>query len=222
MAQPTKVGELLKPLVPEPTPPRTIHGRLAAAMRRVSYIQKTGENKFHKYTYATESQVAAEVRAALLEEGLLLIPSVRSWERSERPTRDGKASVAYVTVAYRLVTTDTEEMVGFDMVGEGQDNGDKATAKAPTSCHKYAMLKLFSLATGDDPEADETTDHAMAPEASTQEVMTTAALLRPLAQKAGIHRPAILERYKVAALDELTTDDVRDCVAWLTDLAASA
>ena len=36
--------------------------KLAEVMKQVKYIQKTGYNSFHKYKYATESDVTEAVR----------------------------------------------------------------------------------------------------------------------------------------------------------------
>ena len=45
-----------------------------------------------------------------------------------------------------------EEMVGTESVGMGIDDNDKALGKAYTYAVKYALLKLFRLRYGDDPD----------------------------------------------------------------------
>ena len=45
-----------------------------------------------------------------------------------------------------------EEMVGTESVGMGIDDNDKAMGKAYTYAVKYALLKLFRLRYGDDPD----------------------------------------------------------------------
>ena len=45
-----------------------------------------------------------------------------------------------------------EEMVGTESVGMGIDDNDKAMGKAYTYAVKYALLKLFRLRFGDDPD----------------------------------------------------------------------
>jgi hypothetical protein len=64
----------------------------------------------------------------------------------------GKRAVA--TMHVRFTVTDGAEERQFVMIGEGEDSGDKATYKAMTGAQKYALLKLFLISTGDDPEAD--------------------------------------------------------------------
>jgi len=48
----------------------------------------------------------------------------------------------------------TGEERSFSWVGQGQDRGDKAVAKATTSALRTALLKAFMLPMGDDPEQD--------------------------------------------------------------------
>ena len=51
---------------------------LSNVMAKVSYIQKTGHNKFHGYKYVSESDLLEKLRPAMTEEGLVLIPSYHS------------------------------------------------------------------------------------------------------------------------------------------------
>lgn len=208
-----KGEQALKPLVPEPadgtTPldgpvaieaPLSLYARLAQAMRAVGYIQKKGRNQAQNYSYASEADVAAEVRVALLDAGLVLVPSLKSWERGTRPTKSGQATVTFVVLTYRLVALETGEETSFDMAGEGMDSGDKSCAKAITAAGKYAQLKLLQLATGDDPEADERTDR----DAGLPEKLNYEELLQPLLIKAGVTFSEVCDEYKVKALGDLT------------------
>ena len=49
---------------------------LHEVMAKVGYVQKTGKNAFHGYKYAGEADLLAVLRPAMVEAGLLLIPSV--------------------------------------------------------------------------------------------------------------------------------------------------
>ena len=56
---------------------------------------------------------------------------------------------------YRFVNLDnTQEYVDVKSFGDGIDTGDKAPGKAMTYSDKYALMKAYKIATGDDPDKD--------------------------------------------------------------------
>ena len=56
---------------------------LQAAAMEVGYVQKKGRNDFQGYNYVTESDVVAQTRAALLNNDIVIIPSVDSVSQDE-------------------------------------------------------------------------------------------------------------------------------------------
>lgn len=133
--------------------------KLTEVMQKVKHIPKNGYNKFHKYHFATESDVAEKVREELAERCVMMIPDVTKMETREHKNRSG-ATEYIVTVWMKFTFMDGEsgEEIVFNSVGEGQDAGDKGSYKAITGAQKYALLKAFMIPTGDDPEADEGAD----------------------------------------------------------------
>lgn len=135
-------------------PAKNLIQKCAAVMATLQHVPKNGWNDYHKYHYATEADIADAVREAMAAEGVMLIPSVEKVEWREVVSNAGKPErLATLTVRYRLTDGITAEE--FTVLGEGQDRGDKATYKAMTGATKYALLKLFLISTGDDPEAEE-------------------------------------------------------------------
>lgn len=133
--------------------------KLAEVMQQVKYIQKRGFNSFHKYKYATESDVAEKVREELAARHIIMIPNVVSQSNREHTNAKGKTEyIATVTMEFRFLDGESGEEISFHSVGEGQDAGDKAVYKAITGAQKYALMKAFMIPTGDDPEADNGTD----------------------------------------------------------------
>lgn len=127
-------------------------------MTKVSYVQKGGENKFHGYRYASESDLLEKLRPALIEEGLILIPSVEM----VRPLDDHGNTI--VDMRYEIVHKDGDIWPHpIRISGCGNDRakngavGDKGIYKAITGANKYFLFKLFQIETGDDPERDQTT-----------------------------------------------------------------
>jgi len=126
--------------------------KAAAVMAQVEHVPKNGHNSFHNYDYATEADITSCVRAAMAEQGLMLIPTVEKVEWSKLQRKNGEDRLATMTVKFTL--TDGNESKEFIILGEGADAGDKATYKAMTGALKYALLKLFMIPTGDDPEKE--------------------------------------------------------------------
>lgn len=129
--------------------------KLAKVMQEVKYIEKRGYNKFHKYKYATESDVSEKVREVLAEQSVLMLPDVVEHNTREHKNQRGNLEyIATVTMKFTFIDGETGEELSIHSIGEGQDAGDKAVYKAITGATKYALMKAFMIPTGDDPEAD--------------------------------------------------------------------
>ena len=69
----------------------------------------------------------------------------------------GKSTSQFMRIerTYRFVNIDnSEEYVDIKSYGDGIDTGDKAPGKAMTYADKYALMKAYKIATGDDPDKD--------------------------------------------------------------------
>lgn len=119
-------------------------------MANVERIPKTGYNSFHKYHYATESDLVESGRKLLVEQGLVLFNDVREYEIT--------GDLATVKIDFTLCDIETGESVTTCIVGQGVDKGDKAFYKAYAGATKYYLMKTFLIPTGDDPESDPATD----------------------------------------------------------------
>lgn len=138
---------------------RSLVKKLAEVMSEVKRVPKNGFNKFHKYQYATESDVSDLVREELAKRSVMLFPSVISHESREHKNRSGSTEyISTIEMEFTFVDGESGESMAFKTVGEGQDAGDKAYYKAMTGATKYALMKVFLISTGDDPEADSNVD----------------------------------------------------------------
>lgn len=126
---------------------------LHEVMSKCGYVQKTGKNAFHGYKYAGEADLLEVLRPAMVEAGLLLIPSIAE----VRPIDEYGNSV--VIVEYTLAHKDGDVWPHpIRAAGAGNDKnkngiGDKGVYKALTGANKYLLFKLFQIETGDDAEA---------------------------------------------------------------------
>lgn len=131
----------------------TLVGKLAEVMAAVKRIPKRGKNQSQGYAYATEADIADVVREELASRGIVMIPHVKTLSWRTIDGRSGPINVATVLMQFTM-TDGGPERITFDILGEGMDSGDKNVYKAQTGAEKYALLKLFLIPTGDDPEAD--------------------------------------------------------------------
>lgn len=127
-----------------------IYQKIAKVMSQVKKVPKNGYNAFHKYHYATETDLLEAIRDILTDAGLAFYSSVEEQQREGEFTK--------VKMKFAIVDTETGEKLESTYWGEGQDKGDKGLYKAYTGATKYFLMKTFLIPTGDDPEADVTTD----------------------------------------------------------------
>ena len=130
-----------------------LRGKVTAVMAAVTSVAKTGKNQSQNYKYAKDEDIVAAVRAAMIDQGLVLIPNVRQMDWRDIQGKDKAIPVCVLTVEFTI--TDGKDSHAFLIVGSGMDSGDKGPYKAMTGAEKYALLKLFLIPTGDDPEKDD-------------------------------------------------------------------
>jgi hypothetical protein len=134
------------------TPEAVILRAMNAVMMEVDYVQKTGNNDFHNYSYATEADVLERLRPIMVKHGLILIPSVQQVSSIDQY---GNTTVSvHYTLAHVSGAVWPQPIVA---AGCGSDRsksgvGDKGLYKALTGANKYMLFKLFQIETGDDPE----------------------------------------------------------------------
>lgn len=121
-----------------------LHNKLIFIQDQLGLIPKRGYNAHHKYNYVTEGDVLAELRPLMTGLGILIIPNCTYSEREGTLT----------TVVVEYTVTDGKESIVFSIPGQGYDSNDKGVYKALTGSMKYALMKLFKVETGDDPERE--------------------------------------------------------------------
>jgi hypothetical protein len=129
-----------------------LYQKIAKVMSNVSRVPKNGYNSFHKYHYATESDLTESIRPMILEAGLVFFSNVLEQERNGEFTK--------AKMEFTLADIETGESITSTYWGEGQDKGDKGLYKAFTGATKYFLMKTFLIPTGDDSEQD---DHLREP-----------------------------------------------------------
>ena len=136
--------------------------KLIEVMKLCKYVMRNGVNTFHKYRYATSADVLEKVNSAFTKQGIatIVVPEIIK----DEVVTTAKGTVEHlvtVKIEVTLVDKDSGETAVFHGFGSGQDATDKAVMKAQTAALKYAYMLSLAIATGDDPEADESTDENM-------------------------------------------------------------
>ena len=138
--------------------------KFVEVMRDCSHVAKNGTNDFHKYKYATATDVLEKVNASLTKHGLASVVTPNLLSMQQVTTAKGNVEqLATVEVSVTLIDAESGESLTLKGLGSGQDPSDKAVAKAQTMGIKYCYLNSLAIATGDDPEADQHTDDVMQP-----------------------------------------------------------
>lgn len=119
---------------------------ICAIMGEVGYVQKTGRNDHHRYTYTSDKDLLDKLQPAMSRHGLSMFPT--HIDRIEV----GKRTDLMVTYELRHVSGETATVMA---PGSGADTQDKGAYKAMTGAYKYALRQTFAIPTGDDAEKDE-------------------------------------------------------------------
>jgi hypothetical protein len=137
--------------------PMNIYQRLNEVRKAVSYIQKDkriqgGGN----YMAVTHDAVTSEVRDHLVKHGVVVSPSlVKSTTIDTGTTTSSGVPIIRYEAAYDIAFVNCDEPTDrhvMQLEAHALDNGDKAPGKAISYATKYAMLKLFSIETGEGEE----------------------------------------------------------------------
>jgi len=128
--------------------------RIFNVQHGVKVIMKTGRNTYHKYNYATERDVLAEIKPLLKEQRLVVLESVK--EHVMLGDKKHKVGVEFTIVNLDEQTERLTEV--FYGIGEDKEGTVVGLPIAYTMAQKYFAAKHFLLETGDDAEADQNTD----------------------------------------------------------------
>jgi hypothetical protein len=138
-----------------PNPTAALLAKLKAVYEAVQFVEKRGQNDHHKYSYAQALDVIRDVRAALLAQGVIVIPGTVPGSVAHHTETGGKSFVTTVDLFYRFMDVETGASIQVPWTGAGADTGgDKGLYKAYTGGLKYALLSMFLLPLTDDPEHD--------------------------------------------------------------------
>ena len=154
---------------------KNIYQRINAVMKDVTYVQKdkdvTGGGQ--NYKAVTHDKVISVVRESLVKHGIVVYPVQEEGALliQRDVTKDVKMHLYSGTYLVHFVNVDKpEEMATVRVQAHANDNGDKAPGKAATYATKTAILKMFSLETGEDDESRAVIDRGVDVDACLMEI----------------------------------------------------
>lgn len=136
----------------EEKPKLTLAQKILDIQANVPTVKKAGLNKEHNYKFLQIEDAVKAVNKMLSSRSLIMTQNLRSWETN--PHTGGKGYIAKVLLEWTLEDVLTKETRTYVVPGEGYDTTDKGTPKAITASRKQAIITIFNLPVGDNPEAN--------------------------------------------------------------------
>lgn len=190
--------------------PLNIFQRINEVRKKVSYAKKDKEVAGQGYKAVTHDAVTALVRNHLIDQGIVIVP--RLIESSIADV--GKTAKGAVIIRYAgryevdfVNCDDPADKLTVPSEAHANDHGDKAPGKATSYATKYAMLKLFSIETGEDDEG-RVEPYESLEKVSEQQVADLAAMI----DEAGADKAAFLKYIKADSLEEIPAKAYARCV----------
>ena len=132
-------------------PVLTLAQKILDIQANVPTVKKAGRNREHNYSFLQIEDAVKAVNKMLSSRRLIMTQNLRSWETV--PHTGGKGYIAKIMLEWTLEDADTGEKREYVVPGEGYDTTDKGTPKAITASRKQAIITIFNLPVGDNPEA---------------------------------------------------------------------
>ena len=144
-----------------------IYEKLSAVTMELQTVAKglfveTGKDKSGRpkgYNAVSERDILDAVKPLESKHKVYSFPVSREILESamlENETQYGKKTTFFsrIKTVYRFVNAEQpEEYVETTVFSEGMDSQDKGSGKAMTYGDKYALMKMYKISTGDDPDA---------------------------------------------------------------------
>jgi hypothetical protein len=136
--------------------PSTIYQRICEVMKQVDAIGKDKKNDQQNYKFRGIDDVYNDIHPLFAAAGIFSASKIVAERSEERQSKNGGCLIYRILhIAYTFYGP-SGDSVRTEVIGEGMDGGDKASNKAMSVAHKYAIMQLLSIPTEDakDPEND--------------------------------------------------------------------
>lgn len=141
--------------MPASNPP-SLYARINAIRAQAGSFPKNGYNQHHGFAFVQSDDILNGLRDLYVKHGVCVAyMGVTKYERTEAgTTRSGNQKFRFtVHIRCRVVNVDNpEEFFEVEGLGEALDQDDKGHNKAITNAHKYVLMKVFDITSGDPTE----------------------------------------------------------------------
>lgn len=144
-----------------------VYQRLSAITSEMKTISKNSDvatSKDRSYKAVREIDILNAVKPLEEKYGIYSYPFDRQVIESKQVAgySEKQNNFLRVEVTYRFVNVDIpSEFIEVKSYGDGIDSQDKAPGKALTYADKYALLKAYKIATGEDPDENTNSDEEL-------------------------------------------------------------
>lgn len=145
-----------------------VYQRLSAITSEMKTISKNSDvatSKDKSYKAVREIDILNAVKPLEEKYGIYSYPFDRQVIESKQVqgfSVEKQNNFIRVEVTYRFVNVDVpSEFIEVKSYGDGIDSQDKAPGKALTYADKYALLKAYKIATGEDPDENSKSDEEL-------------------------------------------------------------
>ena len=132
-----------------------IYKQISAIMADVPAIGKDSMNKQQGFKYRGIDAIYNVLQPIFTKHGVFSCPEVISEQYERVETKSGgMLNFARLKIKYSFFADDGSS-VSVTVIGEGMDSGDKASNKAMSVAHKYAITQIVKLPfASDDPDEE--------------------------------------------------------------------
>ena len=133
-----------------------IYKAINAVMQECDAIGKGRRNNQQGYQFRGIDDVYMGINPLFAKHGIFNTLEVLDDQHIERPSKNGGVLITSILKIRYDFYADDGSKVSCTVIGEAMDSGDKASNKAMSVAHKYAILQLLCIPTEDpkDPEND--------------------------------------------------------------------
>ena len=131
-----------------------IYQRINEVRKKAGFAQK--DKAVQGYRAVTHDAVTALVRNELIEQGIVIAPTILNSHNEPAGTTSGGTPIIRYEARYSIEfinVDDPEDALEILVDAHANDHGDKAPGKALSYAVKNAMLKVFSIETGENDES---------------------------------------------------------------------
>lgn len=131
-----------------------IYQAIPAIIGELEAIGRNKRNEQQRFMYRGIDDLYNALSPLFAKHKVFTVPQVLDEKREMRTSKSG-GTMTFVALRIKY-TFYADDGSHFDaiLIGEGMDSGDKASNKAESSAHKYALTQVFAVRTEDEKDPD--------------------------------------------------------------------